>query len=159
MGNKKLGMRSRKKDPRPNKKSRKQVTKTNSFSDDSLVTSSSLLTTTDCLQNIIRSFASSSSSTVESSPRIPTSKYSSVITAAESKIKGSEGIPSTCTTGNVDVENFQLDSCDEGDVHHPTYVFVDKGILLSVFDEFVKCLRCGSNVKTAHLVESKQHTW
>ena len=156
MGNKKLAMRNRKKDPRTKKKSRKPVTKTNSFSDDSLATSSSLLTTTtDCLQNNTTSIASSSSSTVESSPRTPTSKYSSVITAAESKIKGSGGTPSTCTTGNVDVENFQLDSCDESDVH-PTYVFMDTGILLSVFDELVKCLRCNSNVKTTHLVESKQ---
>ena len=89
MGNKKLGMRNRKKDPRTKKRSRKQVTKTNSFSDDSLATSSSLLTiTTDCFQNITTSIASSSSSTVESSPRTPTSKYSSVMTAAESKIKG-----------------------------------------------------------------------
>ena len=41
-------------------------------------------------------------------------------------------------------------------VHHPTYVFMDTGILISVFDELAKCLRCNSSVKTTQLVESKQ---
>ena len=52
-------------------------------------------------------------------------------------------------------EEISVDDLDMDD-HQPAYVFMDTEIMFSIFDELVKCPRCGFHVETSHLIHNTQ---
>ena len=128
-------------DPRTKRRRNKRVYTSSSCP------SSTTTTTTDNMEGTPNSFVdvtlSSSSSAISNVLETPEPSLDSTPTASERKIKES-------------AEGEDIFYVDDYDGHKPAYIFMETEIMFSIFDELVKCPRCGFHVETSHLIHSKQ---
>ena len=99
--------------------------------------------TSNSLVDVTLSSSSSAISNVLETSSPPEPSLHSTPTTSERKIKES-----------AEEDIFYVDDLDDG--HKPAYIFMDTEIMFSIFDELVKCPRCGFHVETSHLIDSKQ---
>ena len=131
-------------DPRTKRRRKKRVyTSSSCPSNTTTTTADNMESTSTSLVDVILSSSSSAISNVLETSSPPGPSLDSTPTASERKIKES-------AEGEY---IFYVDDLDDG--HKPAYIFMDTEIMFSIFDELVKCPRCGFHVETSHLIDSK----
>ena len=135
-------------DPRTKRRRKKRVYTSSSCSSSTTTTADNMESTSNSPSNslvdVTLSSSSSAISNVLETSSPPGLSLDSTPTASERKIKES--------TEGEDI--FYVDDLDDG--HKPAYILMDTEIMFSIFDELVKCPRCGFHVETRHLIDNKQ---